>query len=631
MAEDGRVSARDVAFQEERAAGGVGLIVFGGTAVHPTSRFPARILIESWDEAVVESLRVRAEAVHRHGAAIFGQLIHLGREAPGGLTEGVPLAPSAIASPRNPTVPHEMTDADIREIVEAFGRSAANYAAAGIDGVEIHARARLPRRAVPLAGVEPAPRRLPRRHARGADALSRRDRRGDPRALRPRLPRRRPAQRRRAHARRADARRHARDRRRAAGGGARRLPVDHDRATRRVRQGLELGRGVRARAGRGGEGARRRAGDRRRPDPPARPRRAGARGGPGRLRRRRPRDARRLRSGSPRRATGRCGRIRPCIGIVQDCRRYAGGVDVHDQPATRSRGGVARARSGGSRVAPRRRRRRRPGRPRGGARRRRGGPRRRPLRARATSSAASCGRPRPGRHARSCSTSSSTSSVSSTASVSTCGSAPPATRADVVAAKPDLVVVRNRGGARAPRVRRRRRRARRSPSGTCSVAVGEIPQRAVVVDDGERVLAGSQRRRVPGRAGRGRRAGHAGPGSGARDPAGERRERPPRLRSNGVRFRALSQVARVDGTTVLARRRGHGRAGRDVRPTSSSCGRASVSRTAFVAELAGTVPALVAIGDCAAPRRLNHAVLEANLALRRFDEGRLGATSLVLF
>ena len=139
MAEDGRVSARDLAIQEERAAGGVGLIVFGGTAVHPTSRFPARILIESWDEAIVESLRVRAEAVHRHGAAMIGQLIHLGREAPGGLTEGVPLAPSAIASPRNPTVPREMTDADIREIVEAFGRSAANYAAAGIDGAEIHA------------------------------------------------------------------------------------------------------------------------------------------------------------------------------------------------------------------------------------------------------------------------------------------------------------------------------------------------------------------------------------------------------------------------------------------------------------------------------------------------------------
>ena len=94
--------ARDVAIQEERARGGVGLIVIGGTAVHPTSRFPARILVEAWDEAVVESLRVRAEAVQRHGARIFGQLVHLGRESPGGLTETVPLGPSPIAVAARP-------------------------------------------------------------------------------------------------------------------------------------------------------------------------------------------------------------------------------------------------------------------------------------------------------------------------------------------------------------------------------------------------------------------------------------------------------------------------------------------------------------------------------------------------
>jgi hypothetical protein len=51
---------------------------------------------------------------------------------------------------------------------------------------------------------------------------------------------------------------------------------------------------------------------------------------------------------------------------------------------------------------------------------------------------------------------------------------------------------------------------------------------------------------------------------------------------------------------------------------------------ALLHELAGTVPALVAVGDCAAPRRLNHAVLEANLAVRRFDEGRLTNETRVL-
>ena len=43
----GRVTEREVAFQEERARNGVGLIVIGAAMVHPTSRFPARILVEA--------------------------------------------------------------------------------------------------------------------------------------------------------------------------------------------------------------------------------------------------------------------------------------------------------------------------------------------------------------------------------------------------------------------------------------------------------------------------------------------------------------------------------------------------------------------------------------------------------
>jgi 2,4-dienoyl-CoA reductase (NADPH2) len=51
----------------------------------------------------------------------------------------------------------------------------------------------------------------------------------------------------------------------------------------------------------------------------------------------------------------------------------------------------------------------------------------------------------------------------------------------------------------------------------------------------------------------------------------------------------------------------------------------------LLGELDGAVPALVAVGDCAAPRRLSHAVLEANIALRRFHEGKLGPTAVTLF
>ena len=65
----GQVTTREVAFQEERARGGVGLIITGAAVVHPTSRFPARIITEAWDPDGIPALRLRTDAVHRHGAA----------------------------------------------------------------------------------------------------------------------------------------------------------------------------------------------------------------------------------------------------------------------------------------------------------------------------------------------------------------------------------------------------------------------------------------------------------------------------------------------------------------------------------------------------------------------------------
>ena len=59
----GRVTEREVAFQEERARNGVGLIVIGAAMVHPTSRFPARILVEAWDEEGIDALRRRCVAL----------------------------------------------------------------------------------------------------------------------------------------------------------------------------------------------------------------------------------------------------------------------------------------------------------------------------------------------------------------------------------------------------------------------------------------------------------------------------------------------------------------------------------------------------------------------------------------
>lgn len=137
MIENGMITPADSLFVEERAIGGVGLIITGAAAVHVTTQFPIRVLLEAWDESMIESMRTRVLGSQQHGARIFSQLIHLGREFPGGLGVTAPMSPSPIPSPRSVDLPHEMTTREIRMIVEAFGRSARNCQRAGYDGIEI--------------------------------------------------------------------------------------------------------------------------------------------------------------------------------------------------------------------------------------------------------------------------------------------------------------------------------------------------------------------------------------------------------------------------------------------------------------------------------------------------------------
>jgi 2,4-dienoyl-CoA reductase (NADPH2) len=102
-----------------------------------------------------------------------------------------------------------------------------------------------------------------------------------------------------------------------------------------------------------------------------------------------------------------------------------------------------------------------------------------------------------------------------------------------------------------------------------------------------------------------------------------------RLRSRGVRFRPFTTVTRVAGTTVALADSLTGEPSEtstDVVVVKSRLG----VEDGLVRVLDGKVPALVAIGDCAAPRRMNHAVLEANLAVRRFAEGRIGSVATAL-
>jgi 2,4-dienoyl-CoA reductase-like NADH-dependent reductase (Old Yellow Enzyme family) len=627
MAEDGRVGARDLAIQEERAAGGVGLIVFGGTSVHPTSLFPARILIEAWDEAIVDSLRARAEAVHRHGAAMIGQLIHLGRESPGGLTETIPLAPSPLLSPRSTVVPREMTQADIREIVEAFGRSAANYLAAGIDGAEVHAAHGY------LVAQFLSPASNARLDAYRGDTLEGRTRflveiveeirsRCGPEFV---------------VGVRLSADEHS------PGGLTlddtleivdvlqEAAPVDYLSITTGQRGGyvkdsswdegfaLDLSEAVKQLV----EIPVIVAGRIRLPDLAERALEAGRADfiavGRGML------------ADSEWVAKARAGeaeRIRPCVGIVQDCRRYAGGVTCTINPRLGREaewepldgkgagqrvvvvgggpGGLEAARvaaAAGHEVVLFERE----GVVGGQLRQAAAGPTREELLDFVFYLERELDR----------------LDVDLRRGVAAGG-------ADVLAEEPALVVCAAGAEPEPP--------AFPVGSGARVVTVwdllggraGEIPERALVVDDGGGFWHGISAAEFLAERGAGVEIVTPARAVGLAIPEESVANVHRRLRSNGVRFRPLAVVTGVEGTTAQLADAVSGE-------PSETTADLVVVHTALrvedgiVAELEGRVPALVAIGDCASPRRLNHAVLEANLALRRFHAGRLGSTSLVLF
>ncbi len=138
MAQDGHVTDRLVAYQEARARGGAGLIVVQVSGVHETARYTSHILMATSDDAIPGYARL-AEAVHRHGAKICGQLFHPGREimeTEDG-TAAVAYAPSAVPNTRFHVMPVPLSPRMIGQIVSGYGDAAARLMKAGFDGCEI--------------------------------------------------------------------------------------------------------------------------------------------------------------------------------------------------------------------------------------------------------------------------------------------------------------------------------------------------------------------------------------------------------------------------------------------------------------------------------------------------------------
>ncbi|NNE79336.1 MAG: FAD-dependent oxidoreductase [Silicimonas sp.] len=131
-------------YHEEKAKGGIGLTMFGGSSnVAPDSPSVFQQLNVGTDE-IVPHLQRFSERIHAQGAGLMCQITHLGRRGDPHADNWLPtVAPSPIRETLHRSFPKEMDRHDIDRIVKAYGAAARRCKEGGLDGIETLASSHL--------------------------------------------------------------------------------------------------------------------------------------------------------------------------------------------------------------------------------------------------------------------------------------------------------------------------------------------------------------------------------------------------------------------------------------------------------------------------------------------------------
>lgn len=137
---DGSVSDRLLRHYQERAQGGIGLVIVEFTYIdnEASKTHPAQLGI--YDDQLIPGLALLARVIQENGAKAAIQIVHAG------LLRVLPippiLGPSSVSKgyvkDGSGIVPTELTDAQIQSIILSFGKAAVRAKRAGFDLVELH-------------------------------------------------------------------------------------------------------------------------------------------------------------------------------------------------------------------------------------------------------------------------------------------------------------------------------------------------------------------------------------------------------------------------------------------------------------------------------------------------------------
>ena len=135
----GEMSFLHINYYEQRAKGGVGLIMVENASVDSPLGSNGTTQIRIDHDNYMPRFFKLCETVHSHGACIGLQLNHAGASAQSKRTNMQPVSASDIPSKAGGEIPRPLTKDEIYAIVKKYGEAAARAQASGFDCIEIHA------------------------------------------------------------------------------------------------------------------------------------------------------------------------------------------------------------------------------------------------------------------------------------------------------------------------------------------------------------------------------------------------------------------------------------------------------------------------------------------------------------
>lgn len=137
----GMTTERYVKYYEEKAKGGCGLCICGGSSIvsidSPQAWWSS---VNLSTDRIIPHFQNLADAVHKHGGKIMIQITHMGRRSRwDGYDWSTLLSPSGIREPVHRSTCKTIEEEDIWRIVGDFAQAARRAKEGGLDGVELSA------------------------------------------------------------------------------------------------------------------------------------------------------------------------------------------------------------------------------------------------------------------------------------------------------------------------------------------------------------------------------------------------------------------------------------------------------------------------------------------------------------